>query len=199
MIAVVDYGIGNLRSAEKALQHVGADASLVASPSGIEGASAIVLPGVGSFGRCADALETGGWVEPITAAVEAGTPFLGICVGFQLLYERSEESPGHRGLGLLEGSVTRLAGDVKLPQMQWNRLDVSKPNDLLDETPEHWMYFVHSYAPAVGRDTVATCDYGSTISAAVQRGSLCGVQFHPEKSGAEGLEMLRRFTQMAMA
>ena len=195
MIAVIDYGIGNLRSAEKAMQHVGAAASLVSDPSELAEATAIVLPGVGSFGRCADALTSGGWRSPIADAVAAGVPFLGICEGFQLLYEASEESPGAVGLGLLEGQVRRLPGHVKHPQIQWNRLEVTADNDLLDRNVESWMYFVHSYAPEVGDETVAVCDYGGPVAAAVQAESLFGVQFHPEKSGEDGLALLRRFTE----
>ena len=195
MIAVVDYGIGNRRSAEKAMQQVGASATLVADPAELGDAEAIVLPGVGSFGRCAEALSAGGWRAPLTAAVESGVPFLGICVGFQLLYEGSEESPGARGLGLLGGQVRRLPGQVKHPQIQWNRLAVIAPTDLLDGDDETWMYFVHSFAPEVGAETVATCDYGGDVAAAIQSGSLFGVQFHPEKSGVDGLALLRRFTE----
>ena len=194
MIAVIDYGIGNLRSAEKAMQHVGAAASLVSDPGDLAGAAAIVLPGVGSFGRCAQALTVGGWRSPIADAVASGIPFLGICVGFQLLFEGSEESPGASGLGLLGGQVRRLPGHVKHPQIQWNRLEVTAENDLLDVSVESWMYFVHSFAPEVGAETVAICDYGGPVAAAVQSGSLFGVQFHPEKSGEDGLALLRRFT-----
>ena len=199
MIAVIDYGIGNLRSAEKALQSVGAHARLVSDPGELVDASAVVLPGVGSFGRCAEALESGGWSQPIREVVERKVPFLGICVGFQLLYETSEESPAARGLGLLQGSVRRLPGAVKLPQMQWNRLEVVQENTLLGKDEEHWMYFVHSYAPEIGPETIATCEYGGPVAAAVQVGMLCGVQFHPEKSGDQGLALLRSFTLMVGA
>jgi len=197
VIRVIDYGIGNLRSAEKALQYVGAEAVLEPDPRALTGATGIVLPGVGSFGRCADALTSGGWRGPIADAVAAGVPFLGICVGFQLLYEASEESPGAAGLGLLSGKVRRLPGHVKHPQIQWNRLEVLAPNALTSDDHEDWMYFVHSFAPPVGPETVAICDYGGPVAAAVQSGSLCGVQFHPEKSGEDGLALLRRFAELA--
>jgi len=198
VIAVIDYGIGNLRSAVKAMEHVGASASLVSDPGELADASAVVLPGVGSFGRCAEALSAGSWRAPIREAVDSGIPFLGICVGFQLLYEGSEESPGARGLGLLPGMVRRLPGHVKHPQIQWNRVEAIAPNDLVpvDQDQDQWMYFVHSYAPSVGTETVATCDYGGPVAAVVQSGSLCGVQFHPEKSGDDGLALLRRFTEL---
>ena len=196
MIAVLDYGIGNLRSAEKALQRLGADARLVDDPDVAATADGIVLPGVGSFGPCASALESSGLDRVVIDAVSRGIPFLGICVGFQLLYEGSEESPGARGLGLLPGMVRRLPGHVKHPQIQWNRVEAIAPNDLVPVGQDQWMYFVHSYAPSVGTETVATCDYGGPVAAAVQSGSLCGVQFHPEKSGDDGLALLRRFIEL---
>ncbi|HEX3946945.1 MAG TPA: imidazole glycerol phosphate synthase subunit HisH, partial [Acidimicrobiales bacterium] len=184
LIAVLDYGIGNLRSAEKALQHLGAPARLVADPAEVAGATGVVLPGVGAFGPCAAALERSGLAGPARAAVDRGVPFLGICIGFQLLYEGSEESPGASGLGLFEGTIRRLGEGEKRPQMQWNRLDrLDRPSGLLaglDERP--WMYFVHSYAAEVGPETVATCDYGGPLTAAAERENIWGVQFHPEKS-----------------
>lgn len=200
-IAVLDYGIGNLRSAEKALQHLGAPARLVADPDDVASAAGVVLPGVGAFGPCAAALEASGLAGPARAAADAGVPFLGICVGFQLLYDGSDESPGARGLGVLGGTVRRLADGVKRPQMQWNRLDrTGRPSGLLaglDERP--WMYFVHSYAPEVGPETVATCDYGGTVSAAAEKGNVWGVQFHPEKSGTDGLALLANFVARCTA
>jgi glutamine amidotransferase len=195
-IAVLDYGIGNLRSAEKALVHLGAPARLVRDPADMVGAAGVVLPGVGEFGACAAALTASGLEEPARRAIDEGVPFLGICVGFQLLYECSDESPGARGLGALAGAVHRLPEGVKRPQMQWNRLDrqPGTTSILLAGLPEHpWVYFVHSYAPTVGEETVATCDYGGTVAAAVEQGPLAGVQFHPEKSGATGLRLLSNF------
>ncbi|MGH9090462.1 MAG: imidazole glycerol phosphate synthase subunit HisH [Acidimicrobiales bacterium] len=195
-IAVLDYGIGNLRSAEKALVHLGAPARLVQDPAQVEGAAGVVLPGVGEFGACAAALAASGLEAAARRALDGGVPFLGICVGFQLLYEGSDESPGARGLGALTGTVHWLPEGVKHPQMQWNRLDrcPGTADGLLAGLPEQpWVYFVHSYAPAVGEETVATCDYGGPVAAAVERGPLWGVQFHPEKSGATGLRMLANF------
>ena len=191
-IAVVDYGIGNLRSAEKALQRVGGDARLVSAPRDIEAAGAVVLPGVGAFGRCAAALADSGLAGAARAAATDGRPFLGICVGMQLLYESSEESPGAAGLGVLPGRVTRLPEGVKRPQMQWNVLAARRPGALLG-TEEPWVYFVHSFFAPDGEEVVATCDYGVTVPAAVERDSLWATQFHPEKSGAAGLAMLGRF------
>lgn len=197
MIAVIDYGIGNLRSAEKAFQHVGAAAMLVDDPRKLEGASGVVLPGVGSFGRCAEALDRGGWRGPIEDIVASRTPFLGICVGFQLLFEASEESPGAQGLGLLDGSIVRLDPSVKHPQIQWNRVETSRPNLLLPaQAQDRWMYFVHSYAASGTTSVVATCDYGGSVVAAVESDMVFGVQFHPEKSGTQGLELLARFASI---
>jgi glutamine amidotransferase len=199
VIAVLDYGIGNLRSAEKALAHVGADARLVTSAEEAEGAAGVVLPGVGAFGACADALRASGLDAVALAAIESRVPFLGVCVGFQLLFDDAEESPGVPGLGVLEGTVERLDGDVKLPQMQWNVLDRVGPASslLAGLAPSPWFYFVHSYAPVprgAARDCVAaTCEYGGTVVAAIERDSLFGTQFHPEKSGLAGLHLLRNF------
>ncbi len=198
MIAVVDYGIGNLRSAVKAMTTVGAPAALVQDPLELQGATGVVLPGVGAFGRCAEALDAGGWRDALIEVIEAGTPFLGICVGFQLLYEGSEESPGAKGLGVFAGTSRKLGPGVKLPQIQWNQLHLIRPGSLLPaETDGEWMYFVHSYAPPVGEETVATCEYGGDVAASVEREALFGCQFHPEKSGPSGLRLLGRFAKIA--
>jgi glutamine amidotransferase len=196
MIAVLDYGIGNLRSAEKALQFVGADAVLIDDPDLAASADGVVLPGVGAFGPCAQALRASGLGDAALAAIEAGSPFLGICVGFQLLYEGSDEDPADEGLGVLPGVVRRLPAGVKHPQMQWNLLDrvSGRPAGLLADVPEPtWVYFVHSFAPELTDDTSATCSYGGTVTASAERGSVWGTQFHPEKSGAVGLGILENF------
>jgi imidazole glycerol-phosphate synthase subunit HisH len=197
MIAVLDYGIGNLRSAEKALQHVGADARLVTHAEEAAGASAVVLPGVGAFGACMDALRASGLDEAAYAAVAAGRPFLGICVGMQLLYEGSDEDPDAKGLGILPGRVRRLPDTVKRPQMQWNPLQIARPDDPLVAGlgPEPWVYWVHSYAAeaAAGDPVIATCDYGGDVVGIVGRDNLWATQFHPEKSGSVGLQLLRNF------
>jgi imidazole glycerol-phosphate synthase subunit HisH len=199
-IAVLDYGIGNLRSAEKALQHLGAAARLVGDAASVEAADAIVLPGVGAFGACARALRESGLETPARAALTAGVPFFGVCVGFQLLYEGSVESPGVPGLGVFSGTVALLPPGVKHPQMQWNTLAVrgdQEPAPLRGLGPHPWVYFVHSFAPPIGDETVAVCDYGGPVAALAVRGPLWGAQFHPEKSGATGLALLANFVSRA--
>ena len=199
-VAVLDYGIGNLRSAQKALEHVGARAELTADPDRVAAADAVVLPGVGAFGRCREELAATGLDAVARDAVASGRPFLGICVGMQLLYEGSEESPGVDGLGILPGVVRRLPEGVKHPQMQWNRIDLTDGAALfagLGERP--WMYFVHSFAAELTDDVVATCDYGGPVTAAVQRANVHATQFHPEKSGRGGLAVLANFVEMAAA
>ena len=195
MIAVLDYGIGNLRSAQKALARVGADARLVTDPAEAAGASGVVLPGVGAFGRSMEALRDSGLDRVALDALASGTPFLGVCVGLQLLYEGSEEDPGVTGLGVLPGTVRALPPDQKRPQMQWNQLDVLRPGSPIFAGlgPHPWLYFVHSYAPEPGPDVVATCDYGGPVVAAIEREGLWATQFHPEKSGVTGLAMLANF------
>ncbi len=195
MIAVLDYGIGNLRSAEKALQKVGGDARLVTSAEDAADAVGVVLPGVGNFGRCIAALRASGLDRAAVDAVSSGKPFLGICVGMQMLYERSEESPDVAGLGVLAGDVRALPDDVKRPQMQWNivektRAGASILSGLADPA---WVYFVHSYAPEITDDVVATCDYGGDIVAAAEKDNVWATQFHPEKSGGSGMQLLRNF------
>jgi imidazole glycerol-phosphate synthase subunit HisH len=193
VIAVLDYGIGNLRSAQKALEKVGAEAVLTADPAVVEAAAGAVLPGVGHIGRCLEALRESGLEEPAKAAIDAGKPFIGICVGMQMLYDGSEEAPDVKGMGALPGQVRLLPGTVKRPQMQWNRLD-HRPTPMLAGMEDPiWMYFVHSYAPELHDDVVATCDYGGPVVAAVVRDNLWATQFHPEKSGAAGLRLMANF------
>lgn len=192
-IAVLDYGIGNLRSAEKALQHVGARATLTSDPSVAASADAVVLPGVGNFGRCMAALRDSKLDAVALGALAAGRPFLGICVGMQMLYEGSDESPEVPGLGVLPGVVRRLPDGVKRPQMQWNKLTVSDSPIWEQMDPEPWVYFVHSYSAPPGDEVVATCDYGGPVVAAVVRDRLWATQFHPEKSGPTGMRLLSNF------
>ncbi|HEY3144244.1 MAG TPA: imidazole glycerol phosphate synthase subunit HisH [Acidimicrobiales bacterium] len=199
LIAVLDYGIGNLRSAEKALVRVGADARLTSDPGVIREAAGVVLPGVGAFGRCMEALEATGLDELAVEAAFSGRPFLGICVGMQLLYRGSEESPDVPGLGILPGMIRRLPDGVKRPQMQWNILQHHQATPLLAGLDEPtWVYFVHSYAALPDEHTVATCDYGGPMAAAVEQGALWATQFHPEKSGTAGLRILANFVRRAV-
>jgi glutamine amidotransferase len=200
-IAVLDYEIGNLRSAQKALEHLGADAHLTSDPSQVRAADGIVLPGVGALGRCMEALRAHGLDDLAREAVESGRPFLGICIGMQMLFESSEEAPGSPGLGILPGTVRLLPEDVKRPQIQWNRLDRRGDPELLRTAPDPaWAYFVHSYAADTDDDlVVATCDYGGPVIAAVERGNVWATQFHPEKSSHTGLAVLQAFVDRCVA
>lgn len=206
MIAVLDYGIGNLRSAEKALLAVGADARLVCDPEAAAVADALVLPGVGSFGACVSALRNSGLHNAVYDAIEQKKPLLGICVGFQMLFFESEESPGVPGLAVLEGAVLSMPPTNRLPQMQWNKLKLFQNRNCLmfpkGDAQDLWFYFVHTYAaypigvlenPMV----VAACDYGGDVVAAIEDGPLWATQFHPEKSGTAGLSLLGQFVAFA--
>ncbi|MGH9112465.1 MAG: imidazole glycerol phosphate synthase subunit HisH [Acidimicrobiales bacterium] len=199
LIAVLDYGIGNLRSAQKALERLGADARLTADPDLIRDAAGVVLPGVGNFGRCMEALEDSGLDDVAVACACSGRPFLGICVGMQMLYQGSEETPDMPGLGVLPGIVRRLPEGVKRPQMQWNLLERGPDSALLEGVPDPvWVYFVHSFAVEGTDHGVATCDYGGPVVAAVEHDALWATQFHPEKSGTTGLRILANFVARAV-
>lgn len=204
MIAVLDYGIGNLRSAEKALAFVGADVRLITSSDEAAGATGVVLPGVGAYGACATALYASGLDKVVRAAIDSGVPFLGICVGYQLMFEGSDESPDAVGLGIFQGRVERLGGGLKLPQIQWNQVRREWEGRMLPTSEvDPWFYFVHSFAPVPSgssRDaTVGTAEYGDRFAAAVETEKVWGVQFHPEKSGNEGLALLTRFVELTNA
>jgi imidazole glycerol-phosphate synthase subunit HisH len=194
LVAVLDYGIGNLRSAQKAFEHLGADARLTDDPALVADAAGVVLPGVGAFGACMDAVRRTGLHDVALDAVGSGRPFLGICVGMQMLYAASEENPGVDGLGVLPETVRRLPDGVKRPQMQWNVLQRRGPAAMLAgvEDPA-WVYFVHSYAPEAGTGVVVTCDYGGEVVAGVEHENVWAMQFHPEKSGATGQHLLANF------
>ena len=197
LIAVCDYGIGNLHSAQKALVHEGADARLTNDPADIAAAVAVVLPGVGAFGACMDALRATGLEGPVLDAIGSGRPFLGICIGTQMLFVDREEAPGARGLGVIPGTVRRLAPGVKHPQMQWNQIDVLDPTEPMFAGLERrpWFYFVHSLH-GMPRDpalVVAMCDYGGAVNAAFRRGNVFATQFHPEKSAADGKRLFANF------
>ncbi len=198
-VAVLDYGIGNLRSAQKSLERAGADARLTADPADVAAAAGVVLPGVGNFGRCAAELRARGVDLLAKEAAASGRPFLGICVGMQLLFEGSEESPGVAGLGILPGLVRALPPSVKRPQMQWNPITVVRPTPLLEGLDGAWLYFVHSYAVdlgAAGDHVTATCDYGGPVVAAVGWDDVHATQFHPEKSSGAGRQLLSNFVEL---
>jgi glutamine amidotransferase len=197
-IAVLDYGIGNLRSAEKALQHLGAPARLVDDPDVARRASAVVLPGVGAFGPCMDALRASGLEPVVRDAVDAGKPFLGVCIGMQMLFDESDEASDVKGLGIIRGGVRRLPKGVKIPHMGWNTVAVSEGSGLfagLGDAP--WLYFVHSFAPDPADSAVVAgvTEYGGPICAAVEQGSVWATQFHPEKSSDVGLAVLANFVR----
>ncbi len=202
LIAVLDYGIGNLRSAEKALQHVGADARLTADAALVASADAVVLPGVGAFGACMDAFRAAGLEQVTRDAVVSGRPFLGICVGMQMLFSRSEEDPHATGLGIIPGTVRWIPPGVKRPQMQWNRLRFSVPNDPIFTglgANDTWMYFVHSLhgVPDDPSVVAATTEYGGSLNVVFRSGNVVATQFHPEKSAHDGLALLENFTRIA--
>jgi glutamine amidotransferase len=203
-IAVLDYGMGNRRSVEKALAHVGASARVSRDPAGLDAAAGLVVPGVGAFPRAMQSLRELGLDELVRERVAAGTPVLGICLGMQLAFERSSELGGAEGLGIVPGEVRALeAGELKLPHIGWNEVrlqDLASP--LVADLPERCaFYHVHSFAPvpAEERDVLGVAEYGAPFVTAVQRGSFYGVQFHPEKSSAAGLRLLANFARICIA
>lgn len=197
MVAIIDYGAGNLQSVEKALAHIGCDCKVTGDPAELLSAQAAVLPGVGAFGEAMAGLRSRGLDRAIAGFVESGRPFLGICLGLQVLFASSEESPGVKGLGLLPGRILRLpeGAGLKIPHIGWNSLSLPRPGWLLKGLPEEpYVYFVHSYYLQTDPALVsATAEYGAAIHAAVKRDSLAACQFHPEKSGGVGLAILRNF------
>lgn len=198
MIAVVDYGMGNLRSVAKALEAIGEEPRITSAAADLRAASHIVLPGVGAFGQCAANLRATGLVEVLTEEVRGrGKPFLGICVGMQLLVERSEEGGEDAGLGWFAGVVRRFDGapDRKVPHMGWNDVAADADAPMFKGLRHRVFYFVHSYFVELAQPSLvaATCDYGGPFAAAVTAGNIWAVQFHPEKSQQNGLKLLRNF------
>jgi imidazole glycerol-phosphate synthase subunit HisH len=198
IVGLLDYGLSNLRNVQKAFEHLGVTVRLVPEGAAVAGLDRLVLPGVGAFGAGMAGLEAHGLVEPVRHAVAQGTPLLGICLGMQLLFERSEESPGVAGLGLLPGVVRRFdKRELVVPHVGWNQLSFTAEDSLLNGvSPGSYAYFVHSYycEPADSDHIVATTDYGRTFASIVRRQNLTGIQFHPEKSQATGLQILNNFT-----
>ena len=198
-LAILDYGIGNLHSALKGFDHAGADVRLTADPADIAAADGVVLPGVGAFGPCVDALRERGLDEVALERVGSGVPFFGICIGMQLLFAASEEAEGHAGLGVFDRRIVRIPDGVKRPQMQWNVLEYTAAGHPMFAGlgDEAWMYFVHSYSAEPGDDVLATCAYGGDLVAAVARDNVWACQFHPEKSGRNGIQILENFVAFA--
>jgi imidazole glycerol-phosphate synthase subunit HisH len=203
-IAILDYGMGNRRSVEKALEHVGARATVTSEHAHLRTAAGLVVPGVGAFPRAMDNLRELGLDELLRERIAAGTPVLGICLGMQLAFDSSTELGGAAGLGIIPGEVHALhAGNLKLPHIGWNEVSFTKPGSpLVKDLPESCaFYHVHSLAPvpADAQDVLGTAEYGSQFVTAVQRGSFYGVQFHPEKSSAAGLRLLTSFARICIA
>jgi len=200
MIAIIDYGMGNIHSVNKALELYGAKAVITNKPADIISSQKIVLPGVGAFGDAMQELEKQGLVEPIKEVIKNKKPFLGICLGMQLLFETSEEAPKIKGLGVLSGAINKFIAtkDLRVPHMGWNSIKATGCPLFKDIAPGASVYFCHSYYPAPADPAViaATTDYGSTFTSAVWKDSLYGVQFHPEKSQAVGLKMLENFVKL---
>lgn len=199
MIAVVNYGAGNIRSVSKALEWVGAQVTVTRETGEICKAEKIVLPGVGSFGRAAEALKKRDLISPLRNAILEGKPFLGICLGYQLLFETSLESPDIKGLGCVEGIVDRLPPGLKVPHLGWNRVRQNNPCDLWEGIPDPcYFYFAHSFyvRPAEKTCVAGTTEYGTTFASAMASDMLFGVQFHPEKSQRWGLRLLENFVKL---
>ena len=201
MIAIIDYDAGNIKSVEKALQKLGAEVIITKDAEVILSADKVILPGVGAFGDAMSNLKKYGLVEVIQKVVEKGTPFLGICLGLQLLFERSDETPGVEGLGILKGEILRIpeSGDLKIPHMGWNSLHLQNNGRLYKGLEENsYVYFVHSYYLKAEEEEIvkATTEYSVNIHASVEKGNVFACQFHPEKSSDVGLKILQNFVEL---
>ena len=202
MIVIVDYGVGNLFSLKSSFAMIGAEAQVSADPQVIANAEKIILPGVGAFEDAARKLRDSGLADVVIEAANKSTPLMGICLGMQLLFEESHEFGVHKGLGLLPGRVVAMSdvipADLKVPQIGWNALHIHKEHPLFKNTKEgDFVYFVHSfYATDCDDSLLATCEYGAELTAAVAKGNVMGCQFHPEKSGEVGLNILRAFSEL---
>jgi len=197
VIAIIDYGMGNLHSVSKAVERLGCEARVTSDPREILAADGAILPGVGAFGDAMANLRETGLVDTVKEYAASGKPFLGICLGMQLLFTESEEHGTHRGLDLLPGRVVRFQGDYKVPHMGWNELTFKQESPLFEGVEPGHVYFVHSYhaLPERESDLLAVTDYYQPVTAIVGRGSVYGMQFHPEKSGELGMALLRKFTE----
>lgn len=198
MIALIDYDAGNIKSVQKALEFLGEQAIVTRDRQEVLAAKRVILPGVGNFGDAMAKLESFGLVSVIREVTEQGVPFLGICLGLQLLFEESEESPGVKGLGLLPGRIVRIPKEtgLKIPQIGWNALQYPSRGRLFADVPEgSYVYFVHSYYLQAGEKEIvkATAEYGVTVEASVERDNIFACQFHPEKSSEVGLQILKNF------
>ena len=200
MIAIVDYGMGNLRSVQKAFERMGQAALITDRPGDVAQAEGVVLPGVGAFGDAMANLKRSGLIDPIVKSISEGRPFLGICLGLQLLFAESEEMGRHRGLDLFPGRVRRFPEGERVPQIGWNQIHIQRETPLLEGIPDgSFFYFVHSYYvdPENPGDVITTTDYGIDYTSIAGRGTAFGIQFHPEKSQELGLRILKNFAEMA--
>lgn len=196
-VAVIDYKAGNLTSVMKALEALGCGATVTADPDVVRGANKVILPGVGHF-QATQLLEETGLTSAVSDVIARGTPFLGICVGLQWLFEGSTEAPAFRGLKIFRGQCERFAAGVKVPHVGWNDVRVDPQSRLMRGVADGaFVYYTHSFRAPVVSETVAVTDYGGEFSGAVERGNVMGVQFHPEKSGAAGMQVLRNFVELA--
>jgi imidazole glycerol phosphate synthase glutamine amidotransferase subunit len=197
MIAIIDYGAGNLRSVQNTLDELGADYRVLQGPESLREASKVILPGVGHFGQMMRALDDRGLRVPLIQSIRSGTPFFGICLGLQGLFTGSEEAPEERGLGIFEGTVRRFTADARVPHMGWNELERRRESRLLAGLPERpFVYFAHSYFVPESCVTAAACTYTTPYTALVEHGNIFGVQFHPEKSGPTGLRIVKNFLEL---
>lgn len=199
MIYIIDYEAGNLRSVQKALQQCGADARITSNPDDLEKADKVVFPGVGAFGKAMEAVDRFGFSDPIKQFIRTGKPFLGICLGLQLMFETSDESPGVQGLSLFKGRVKRFSRDLKAPHLGWNAVRQVKESPLWRDVKDNsYFYFAHTFyiLPAKSELVVGETDYGGPVPIAIRHGNVFGLQFHPEKSQALGLQILTNFVNL---
>jgi|TARA_B110000263_G_scaffold50713_1_gene42386 glutamine amidotransferase len=202
VIAIIDYGFGNLRSVSKALSLLSINSKITDSRQEIQDASAIIFPGVGSFGDCIKNLNDKDIIKPIKDSIKSGKPFLGICLGLQILFDSSEESPGSKGLSLLDGSIDKIqfeSNNLKVPHMGWNQVEIKNKSKILKDIPNNsWFYFVHSYKSSVDETfTDSVSNYGNDFASSISIDNIFATQFHPEKSSSLGLKVLKNFCEIS--